>query len=152
MGEGFRLGGVAGRCGIGPNDSIPGNRSVVLCCCGTAKGSGAATGLSNCDGVTTLLKRLLGLTALKLVESGCQVRRRQSSVCEVDSRLEENTEDVGDPIILLLGENGGWLEAFGGTGPNRGRPRLVPWGDWNGIPPDGTLSRRPGVLWPEYIG
>lgn len=151
MGDGFRRGGDAWRCGSGPNDSIPGSRSVAVCCCGAAKGSGPGTGLWNCEGVTTLLKRLLLLTVPKLVESGCQVRRRQSSVCEVDSRREENTDDVGDARRLLVGENAPGFEVLIGPGPKSGRPRLVPWGDWKGIPPDGTLSRRPGVLCPAYM-
>lgn len=36
-------------------------------------------------------------------------------------------------------------------GPKTGRGRLLPSGDWNGFPPDGTLSRRPGVRLPAYI-
>ena len=28
---------------------------------------------------------------------------------------------------------------------------LFPWGDWNGLPPEGTLRRRPGVLEPAYM-
>ncbi len=125
MGDGFLRGGVAGRCGRGPNDSIPGSRSVAFCCGGPANGNGAATGVWNCDGVTTLLKRLLLLTA-KLVESGCHVRRLHSSACDIDSRLEEYTEDVGDPNMLLVGENAPGFEVFVGPGPKNGRPKAEP--------------------------
>ena len=42
------------------------------------------------------------------------------------------------------------MEVLVEPGPKRGRPRLAPWGDWNGIPP-GTLRRRTGVLPLAYM-
>lgn len=59
-------------------------------------------------------------------------------------------EAVGDDKRLPFpGENGApWGESIG-PGPKCGLPKLAPSGDWNGLPPpDGTLSRRPGVLEP----
>ena len=44
-----------------------------------AMGEGPGTGVCICDGVMTWLKRLLALAALKLLESGCHVRRRHAS-------------------------------------------------------------------------
>lgn len=99
----------------------------------------------------TLLKRLLVLVVLlKLLESGCHVRRRHASsaAVEAESRLEK-MDEVGDASVLLAGENAPALELFIDPGPNNGRPRFPPSGDWKGFPPeDGTLSLRPGVREP----
>lgn len=80
------------------------------------------------------------------------MRRRQASSAfdDVDSRREK-IDDVGDANMLLTGEYGPAVEVLVGLGANSGRPRLVPCGDWNGIPPDGTLKRRAGVLLLAYM-
>lgn len=154
MGEGFRRGGVAGRGSKGSKDSIPGRRTV---CCGFitfATGSGGPGW--NWPGVTTLLRWLLEL-GWKPRLSGCQVRRLQASSAaeDVESRRPDQADDGvgGEPRILLpAGEKGATFGLFTAFGAKITRLTGVPWGDWKGLAPDGTLSRRPGVRAPdEYM-
>lgn len=99
----------------------------------------------------TLLRRLLVLAAAKLLESGCHVRRRQaSSTLAMESRREK-MEEVGEASTLGAGDKAPGLELLIGPGPKSARPRFAPWGDWKGLPPDGTLRRRPGVRDPAYM-
>jgi hypothetical protein len=93
----------------------------------------------------TVLRRLPPL-------SGCHVRRRQASSAALDMeslRDQPEVEAVGeDSKLLLPGDNAPELDEFRLPAPNAGRPRAAPWGDWNGLPPEGTLRRRPGVRMP----
>lgn len=94
-----------------------------------------------------------------LCVSGCQVRRLQASsaALPIESRLDHpEFEAVGDESKLLwLGEYAPLFGTLSPAGPKWGPRRLPPWGDWNGLPPegppDGTLRRRPGVLEPAYM-
>lgn len=54
-------------------------------------------------------------------------------------------------MLLVAGENAPVLELF--IPPKTGLLTGMPWGDWKGLAPEGTLRRRPGVLapWLEYI-
>lgn len=120
---------------------------------GLAIGGGAAGG--NCEGVMTSRNRLMPLLNSRL--SGCQVRRRQvsSAKLESESRLDQPLafDTVGDASkVLWLGEKAPLLDVLIPGGPKRGFRTLAPCGDWNGLPPEGTLRRRPGVLTPAaYI-
>jgi len=94
------------------------------------------------------------LEPLKSRLSGCQVRRRQASSAALDaeSRLDQfEFVEVGDSRLLWAGEKAPLFDEFIPPGPNMGPRRLPPCGEWNGLPPDGTLSRRPGVLDPAYM-
>lgn len=101
--------------------------------------------------MTTLLRRLLALAVLKLLESGCQVRRRHASSAFDDESRRENIDEVGDARTLLAGEYAAGFDVLPGPRPKSVRPRLPPWGDWKGFPLEGTLRRRPGVLFPAYM-
>jgi len=58
-------------------------------------------------------------------------------------------EVVGDDNKLLCdGEKAPALDELRAEAPKTGPRAAGPWGDWNGLPPDGTLRRRPGVLEP----
>lgn len=130
---------------------MPGSRTLLLCEAGLAIGRGPGTELWNCEGVMTLLNRLVAFATAKLLESGCHVRLRQASSAAllIESRREK-TVDVGDAITLMEGESG--LDTFMEAGPKRGRFEVITWGDWKGFPADeGTLSRRPGVRDPVYM-
>lgn len=131
---------------------MPGSLKPKFCCDGGLEiGTGPPIGLWTWEGVTTLIRRLLGFVELwKLFESGCHVRRRHASSAldDVESRREK-IEAVGEAMTLGEGEKAPGLDELTDPGPNKGLPRLEPCGDWKGIPPlDGTLSRRPGVLLP----
>ena len=78
--------------------------------------------------------------------------RHASSVAEdIESRLDQ-VDAVGDASRLLwVGENAPALDAVSPEGPNTGPRTPEPCGDWNGLPPEGTLRRRPGVLEPAYM-
>lgn len=106
----------------------------------------------NCDGVMTWLSRLAPLNSRV---SGCHVRLRQPSSAkdDVESLLDQVDVDVvGDASKLPCdGENAPALDELRVEEPNMGPLLLGPWGDWNGLPPDGTLSRRPGVREPAYM-
>jgi hypothetical protein len=76
----------------------------------------------------TLLKRLLALVVLlKLLVSGCQVRRRHASsaALEMESRREK-MDEVGEASTLLAGEKAPGFELFIPPGPKTGRPMLAP--------------------------
>lgn len=109
----------------------------------------------NCEGVITSRNRLTPLLNSRL--SGCQVRRRQASSATLDreSRRDQPLafDTVGDASrVLWLGEKAPLLDVLMPEGPKRGPRTLLPCGDWNGLPPEGTLRRRPGVLAPAtYI-
>jgi hypothetical protein len=115
-------------------------------------GKGPETGVWNCEGVITLLRRLLVLAATKLLDSGCHVlRRHASSAALVIESRREKIDDVGEATTLIDGESGP-AEALMRVGPKSGRPGVVPWGDWKGLPAEeGTLNRRPGVRDPAYM-
>lgn len=103
MGVGMERKGEPGRRGRGPNDSIPGSRTLD-CCEGAAMGRGAA-GDWNWEGVTTLLSRLLPVLYSRV--SGCHVRRRQASsaLLDMDSRRDQpGPPAVGEDSRLLLPE------------------------------------------------
>lgn len=51
-------------------------------------------------------------------------------------------------MLLFEDGNAAGCELLTSPGPNIGRPGAWPWGDWKGFAPEGTLSRRPGVLLP----
>ncbi len=113
-------------------------------------GSGAAE-VWNWDGVMTLLSRLPPWLYSRV--SGCHVRRRHASsaALDMDSRRDHPAEDtVGEERRLLLLEDAKTplLDELMGPGPKRGRPRPGAGATWNGLPLDGTLSRRPGVRLP----
>lgn len=121
---------------------MPGRRRLDCELEGVAMGGGGFA--RTADWLTTVLS-WLGLP-LKLRLSGCQVLRRQASsaALEVDSRRTDQPEEdaVGDDTRLLLaGEKTPALELFMEPGANMGRPGKA-CGDWNGLPPAGTLSRR----------
>ena len=48
--------------------------------------------------------------------------------------------------MLFAGERRDWLDEFKGV--RGGGPYDVLSGEWKGFAPEGTESRRPGVLWP----
>jgi hypothetical protein len=83
--------------------------------------------------------------------SGCQVLRRQSLSDNDSLRDHWEVAEVGDEgIPLLVGGGAPTFEALAGPGlgPNIiGLPPVAP-GDWNGLFPEGTLKRRPGVREP----
>jgi len=82
-----------------------------------------------------------------------RLRHASSAVDDVESRLDQvDVEVVGDPSRLLCdGEKAPELDEFTIDGPKTGALTPVPCGDWKGLPPEGTLRRRPGVLEPAYM-
>lgn len=114
-------------------------------------GRGTGEGVS-WDGVMTWFNRLPPVNSRL---SGCHVRRRQASsaVLEMDSRLDQLAlEVVGDDRRPLLSvENPPAPGELIMPGPKPGLPTLIPCGEWNGLLPEGTLNRRPGVLEPAYM-
>jgi hypothetical protein len=106
----------------------------------------------NWDGVITWFNRL---APLKSLVSGCHVRRLQASSDGFDMeslRTELAVDAVGEARTLdRPGEKVPEFDVFRPAGPKWGPRIFAPCGDWNGLPPDGTLSRRPGVLDPAYI-
>lgn len=137
---------------MSPKDSMPGRRTG----CGAwfpGLGAGSVTRSGgNCECVMTWLSLLV---PLKSRVSWCQVRRlhASSAVDDVESRLDQAEVDaVGDENRLLWdGENAPLLDELKGEAPNSGPLAPGPSGDWNGLPPEGTLNRRPGVREPAYM-
>lgn len=84
--------------------------------------------------------------------SGCQVRLRHASSAtdDTESRLGQPPLDtVGDARRPPggAGEKAPLFDVLSPEGP-KGPRWTGPCGDWKGLPPDGTLRRRPGVLEP----
>ena len=150
IGEGLRGGGA--RRVISSKDSMPGRRMGCDCWLPEFGGGSVTVSGGNCDGVMTWLSLLAPLYSRV---SGCQVRLRHpsSTTEDIESRLDQvDVDAVGDANKLPCdGENAPALDELNAEGPKRGPLRPGPCGDWNGLPPDGTLSRRPGVLEPVYM-
>jgi hypothetical protein len=71
----------------------------------------------------------------------------------VESRRDQAYVDVVGDVSRLLcdGEYAPLLDELRAEGENSGPRGLGPCGDWKGLPPEGTLKRRPGVLEPAYM-
>jgi hypothetical protein len=80
-----------------------------------------------------------------------RLRHASSAADDIESRLD-HVDAVGDDSKLPCdGEKAPALDELRTGVPKAGPLMPGPCGDWNGLPPDGTLKRRPGVLAPAYM-